>query len=103
MVTRADLLRQSKEARASAARAHRLAASWAITNPDDTARLSADAAAMDQKAKDLEAQALAAELSIPSPSTVVTHSQEKAQQQVDALATTPRAELAKGPTEDGTG
>ena len=66
MLTRADLLRQAKEIRASAARAIRLAASWAITNPDDVARLMAYAAEMDEKAKDLEAEAFAEGYSLPS-------------------------------------
>ena len=66
--------------------------------------LSAYAAEMDQKAKDLEAQALAAELSIPLPSTPgETHAQEQVQQQSHVLPTTPRSDFAKGPTEDGTG
>jgi len=56
---------------------------------------------MHQKARDLEAQALAVELSLLPPAVpVLAHSQQQVQQQAQRLA--PDAVL-KRPTEDGDG
>jgi hypothetical protein len=102
MLTRGDLHRQAKESRARAVKARRIAASWAITNPDDVAALVAYAAEMEQKAQDLEAEAVAQALTLPlQDAPVVTHSQQQVQQQSGAQGPAPEA-AAKRPA-DGKG
>ncbi len=87
MTRRDELLRQAKEARALAAKAHRLAIGWGIANPDDVARLIAYAEELDDKARTLEGQALGSDLSLPLVGHVVTHSQQQAQQQSETAST----------------
>jgi len=95
MSVREDLLRQAKEARASADRARRLAGSWGISSGDDVVRLIAYAAASEKRAEQLEAQALAADLSLPPVTPVVTHPQPQVQQQSDS--TSSESEPTKSP------
>lgn len=91
MLKREELLRQAKEARALAAKAQGLAIGWGNTNPDDIARLIAYAQELDHKARTLEGQALEGDLSLPPVGTVVTHSQQQAQQQSETAPTAYRA------------
>ena len=83
MTTRDDLRRQTKEARASAAKARRLAGSWGISSEFDVDRLIVYAAELDKKAEALEAEARAADLSVPPVTPVVTHSQQQQVQHSD--------------------
>ena len=87
MTKRDELLRQAKEARTSAAQAHRLAIGWGITDPNDVARLVAYAEELDEKARTLEGQALESDLSLPPVGPVVAHSQQQARQQSETAPT----------------
>jgi len=91
MISRDELIRQARETRALAAKAHRLAIGWGNTNPNDVARLIAYAEELDDKARSLERQALEGDLYLPPIGPVVTHLQQQAQQQSDTAPTTQRA------------
>ena len=89
MIKRDRLLRQAREARAQAAKAHRLAMG---TNPTDCAQLIAYSQELDGRARDLEGQASKSELSLPP---VTEHQQQQAQQQQSAAASTLRPASVK--------
>ncbi len=97
MTARSDLLQQAKEFRASATRAQRLADGWGLGKHDDIAVLWAYAAELDQKARALEARALAEDLYPSSPVPIVTHAQQQMQQQQSEAAPNPQA---KGPAHE---
>lgn len=88
MTMRDELLRQAKEARALATKAHRLAMG---TNSNDAARLIAYAQELDDTARALEGRALGSELFLPPVGPVVGHSQQQAQQQSESGPASYRA------------
>ena len=82
MIKRDELLRQAREARAQAARAHRLAMG---TNLTDAAQLIAYGQELDDRARALEGQAFESDVSLPP---VTQPQQQQAQQQQSSAAPT---------------
>jgi hypothetical protein len=102
MGERDDLLRKAKEARRSASPAPRMVGSGGVSTAHDIARLTAFAEEMEAKAADLEADALAAELSLPPVSPVVPQPQQQAQQQQQSNdATPPEGPAGRAPPRPG--